>query len=88
MLLSIRWVEKSGEAWMMAGISDGTMARVTSNEDDHEATCFRKKRRGGSSKYELIDADSAQTEYCPTFHFPCVRPSVRHRRDISHFSHI
>ena len=33
-------------------------------------------------------ADSAQTEYCTTFHFPCVRPSVRHRRDISHFSHI
>ena len=29
-------------------------------------------------------ADSAQTEYCSTFHCPC----VRHRRDISHFSHI
>ena len=40
-LLSLRWVEKSGEAWMMAGISDGTMARVTSNEDDHEAICLR-----------------------------------------------
>ena len=62
---------------MMAGISDGTKrARVTSNEDDHEATCFRKKRRGGSPKYELIDADSAQTEYCPTFHCSSVRPSV------------
>ena len=29
-------------------------------------------------------ADSAQTEYCPTFHCPC----VRHSRDISHFSNI
>ena len=29
-------------------------------------------------------ADSAQTEYCITFHCPC----VRHRRDISHFSHM
>ena len=46
MLLSIRWVEKSGEAWMMAGISDGTMARVTSNEDDHEAICLRYKGGG------------------------------------------
>ena len=33
-------------------------------------------------------ADSAQTEYCPTFHCSCVRLSVCHRRDISHFSHI
>ena len=29
-------------------------------------------------------ADSVQTEYCSTFHCS----SVRHRRDISHFSHI
>ena len=37
----------------------------------------------------LIDiADSAQTEYCPTFHCSSVCPCVRHRRDISHFSHI
>ena len=38
-----------------------------------------------------IFADSAQTEYCSTFLLsvcPCVRPSVCHRRDISHFSHI
>ena len=33
-------------------------------------------------------ADSAQTEYCTTFHCSFVRPSVCHRRDISHFSHI
>ena len=33
-------------------------------------------------------ADSAQTEYCPTFHCPSVRVFVCHRRDISHFSHI
>ena len=33
-------------------------------------------------------ADSAQTEYCTTFHCPCVRLFVCHRRDISHFSHI
>ena len=32
-------------------------------------------------------ADSAQTEYCPTFPLS-VRVSVCHRRDISHFSHI
>ena len=36
----------------------------------------------------FIFADSAQTEYCPTFHCSCVRPFVCHRRDISHFSHI
>ena len=33
-------------------------------------------------------ADSVQTEYCSTFHCSCVRVFVRHRRDISHFSHI
>ena len=33
-------------------------------------------------------ADSAQTEYCSTFHCPSVCSSVCHRRDISHFSHI
>ena len=33
-------------------------------------------------------ADSAQTEYCTTFHCSCVRVFVCHRRDISHFSHI
>ena len=36
-------------------------------------------------------ADSAQTEYCTTFPLsvrPSVRPCVRHRRDISHLSHI
>ena len=33
-------------------------------------------------------ADSAQIEYCITFHCSSVRPCVRHRRDISHFSHI
>ena len=33
-------------------------------------------------------ADSAQTEYCTTFHCPCVCVSVCHKRDISHFSHI
>ena len=38
-------MEKSGEAWKMAGISDGIKARVTSKEDG-EATCFRKKGRG------------------------------------------
>ena len=32
-------------------------------------------------------ADSVQTEYCPTF-LLSVCSSVRHRRDISHFSHI
>ena len=32
-------------------------------------------------------ADSAQTEYCTTFPLS-VGPCVRHRRDISHFSHI
>ena len=31
-------------------------------------------------------ADSAQTEYCTTFHFPCVRPSVS--GVTSHISHI
>ena len=31
-------------------------------------------------------ADSAQTEYCPTFHFPCVRPFVT--GVTSHISHI
>ena len=34
----------------------------------------------------LIIADSAQTEYCSTFHFPCVRPSVT--GVTSHISHI
>ena len=34
-----------------------------------------------------IIADSAQTEYCTTFPLS-IRPCVRHRRDISHFSHI
>ena len=34
--------------------------------------------------WRLSIADSAQTEYCSTFHCS----SVRHRRDISHFSHI
>ena len=32
-------------------------------------------------------ADSVQTEYCPTF-LLSVCPSVCHRRDILHFSHI
>ena len=31
-------------------------------------------------------ADSAQTEYCTTFHFPCLRPSVT--GVTSHISHI
>ena len=47
-------MEKSGEVWMMAGISDGTRARVTSNEDDDEATCFRKKGRGDTPKYNSL----------------------------------
>ena len=38
--------------------------------------------------HRCVIADSAQTEYCPTFHCSCVRPFVCHRRDISHFSHI
>ena len=42
-LLSSRWVGKSGEAWMIAGISDGTRERVTSND---ETNCFRKKGGG------------------------------------------
>ena len=37
--------------------------------------------------FSLI-ADSAQTEYCTTFHCSSVCSCVRHRRDISHFSHI
>ena len=36
------------------------------------------------SHFETEIADSAQTEHCTTFHCP----SVRHRRDISHYSHI
>ena len=35
----------------------------------------------------ILIADSAQTEYCPTFPLS-VRVFVCHRRDISHFSHI
>ena len=38
-------------------------------------------------KLPLSIADSAQTEYCTTFHCSFVRQSVCHRRDISHFSH-
>ena len=37
---------------------------------------------------DQLIADSAQTEYCTTFHCPSVCPFVCHRRDISHFSHI
>ena len=63
----------------------------TSTKNQHQDYCmdFSGHLPGKISfPRPLTFADSAQTEYCSTFHCPFVRSSVCHRRDISHFSHI
>ena len=46
--------------------------------------CMGQEEKFWSVPILRIIADSAQTEYCTTFHCPRVRVSVCHRPDISH----